>query len=362
VRTSGTLCPTKLVALGSAVLVGSASACGSTSSSSSQWIAGGSGATSSIGSDRTGLADGGSAAGGSTVEGDGASSAAGDAAGRVEGDGASSAAGDAAGRVEDEGASSAASDGAGGATGNGRLDGAGEGPASPAATGSEDAAPGVFDGPGDTSSGGEASGDAIAPPTAFTCNLLIGNSTTQQWFDGGFLTYSGIDPTHWELYWVAHHYIDLWANPDDAGWATPFDMGHTCATDSATPDRVIFIVTYAPPYPTEATYQANTTSVVDNIIAKYPTVKRIELMTLIRSPGNVGTCSSQPNNEQSIPAQEDQAIAAVAANPAFAGLAFALPPFYVPSCSDFVANAPQYTTAGATDIANVYGAYYAARP
>ena len=168
---------------------------------------------------------------------------------------------------------------------------------------------------------------------------------------------------HWELYWVAHHYIDLWANPDDSAWTTPLDMGHACAAASATPDRVIFIVTYAPPYPTESTYLTDTTSVVDNIIAKYPTVKRIELMTLIRSPGNdSAACSSQPNNEQSIPTDEDQALEAVAAAPAFVGLVFALPPFYVPSCSDFVINAPQYTTAGATDIANVYGAYYATHP
>jgi len=39
-----------------------------------------------------------------------------------------------------------------------------------------------------------------------------------------------------------------------------------------------------------------------------------------------------------------------------------LPPFYVPSCADFVADHPQYTAAGATDIAKLYGAYFAAHP
>lgn len=172
-----------------------------------------------------------------------------------------------------------------------------------------------------------------------------------------------IDPTHWELIWVAHHYIDSWASPTDAGWTTAFDSGHTCASNSTTPDRVIFIVTYAPPYPSEATYQTDITAIVNNIKAKYATVRRIEIMTLIRSPGNSATaCSNQANNEQSIPAAEDQAIAAVAADSTFAGLVFALPAFYVPSCSDFVADAPQYTATGATDIAQVYGAYYAAHP
>jgi hypothetical protein len=213
--------------------------------------------------------------------------------------------------------------------------------------------------------GGQAvdAGRDVSEAGAFVCNLVIGNSTTQQWFDGGFLTHAGIDATHWEMYWVAHHYLDSWANPADAGWTTPLDMGHACASDSTTPDRVIFIVTFAPPYPPESTYQTDLTSIVDNIKTKYPSAKRIELMTLIRAPGNSGTaCSSQANNEQSIPPAEDDAIAAVAAAPAFAGLVFAVPPAYVPSCSDFIADAPQYTTAGATDIAGVYGAYYAAHP
>jgi hypothetical protein len=203
----------------------------------------------------------------------------------------------------------------------------------------------------------------VSEAGAFICNLVIGNSTTQQWFDGGFLTHAGIDATHWEMYWVAHHYIDSWANPADAGWTTALDMGHACASDSTTPDRVIFIVTYAPPYPPESTYQTDLTSIVNNIKAKYPVAKRVELMTLIRAPGNGGTaCSSQANNEQSIPPAEDDAIAAVASDPTFAGLVVALPPAYVTSCSDFIADAPQYTAAGATDIAGVYGAYYAAHP
>ena len=177
------------------------------------------------------------------------------------------------------------------------------------------------------------------------------------------LSHVGIDPTRWELLWVAHHYVDSWANANDSGWTAPLDTNHACTNDSATPDRVIFIVTFAPPYPPEATYETDTTEIVNNIKTKYHAVKRIELMTLVRSPGNSDTvCSSKASNEQAVPAAEDQAIAAVAANPMFAGLVSASPPFYVVSCSDFVTDAPQYTTAGATDIADVFGGYYAAHP
>jgi hypothetical protein len=40
------------------------------------------------------------------------------------------------------------------------------------------------------------------------------------------------------------------------------------------------------------------------------------------------------------------------------------PKFEVPQCSDFVSDgdAPQYTTAGAADVAQVFGSYYAAHP
>jgi hypothetical protein len=253
------------------------------------------------------------------------------------------------------GAGATGSGGAGGVRANGGAGGAATGGAGGKAGGHGGAA-------GGGAPGTDAGRDAPAAP-AFTCNLVIGNSTTQQWFDGGFLTHAGIDTTRWEMFFVAHHYIDSWADPSDSAWTTPLDMGHACAHDASTPDRVIFIVTFAPPYPPEATYETDTTSIVQNIEAKYPGVKRIELMTLVRSPGNVvSACSSAANNEQSIPAAEDQGIAAVAANPAFAGLVAVSPPFYVPTCADFVTDKPQYTTAGAADVANVYGAYYAAHP
>jgi hypothetical protein len=260
--------------------------------------------------------------------------------------------------------------GQGGSGGGGHLDGVagsgGRGGSSGVAGSGGDGGSGGFAGrAGSGGSGGQGvdAGRDTSEIGAFVCNLVIGNSTTQQWFDGGFLTHAGIDATHWEMYWVAHHYIDSWANPADAGWTTALDMGHACASDSTTPDRIIFVVTYAPPYPPEATYQTDLTSIVNNIEAKYPSARRVELMTLIRAPANSGTaCSSQANNEQSIPPAEDDAIAAVASAPTFAGLVVALPPAYVPSCSDFIADAPQYTAAGATDIAAVYGAYYAAHP
>jgi hypothetical protein len=306
----------------------------------------------------TGCATGGGGSGGSSGGGGGGTSSA-EGGGR----GTGGLGGGAGGLAGTGGGGSLA--GAGGGSGGGGRAGAG-GAAGRIGTGGNGGGAGATGaaGFGGAPAGGSGGGEGGAGAEAtFTCNLVIGNSTTQQWFDGGFLTHAGIDPTRWELFWVAHHYIDSWADPTDSGWSTALDMSHACAKGSTAPDRVIFIVTYSPPYPPEATYETDTTKIVDNIKAKYAGVKRVELMTLVRSPGNVETaCSSKANNEQSIPAAEDQGIAAVAASSTFAGLVFASPPFYVTTCSDFLTDEPQYTTAGATDIANVYGAYYAAHP
>jgi hypothetical protein len=222
---------------------------------------------------------------------------------------------------------------------------------------------------GSSSTGGASTGapdagrDVGSSSTAFTCNLVFGNTTTQQWFNGGFLTYPGIEASRWELIAVGHHYIGSWAQANDTGWTTAFDSNHKCDSDAQNPERVIFIVTQSPPYSTAKQYQTDITAIVKNIKAKYSQVKSIELTTLIRSPGNSATvCSTKSGNEQSIPTAEDEGMAAVAADPAFAGLVSVLPPFYVTACSDFNPDAPQYTDKGAANIAKVYGAYFAANP
>jgi hypothetical protein len=349
--------PTPWVALAAALFLGPL-ACGNSSSPAGAGGNGGGGAAGSFGRGSGGMTGlgGGSGGGGAGVAGGPGGSGGGGADGRggsPGGLGGSSGAGTGGhGGASGGGGASGVAGGAG-AGGRGGSSGAGAG----GHAGSSGAGAGGHAGSSAAGAGGHAGSGGTGGHAAFACNLVIGNSTTQQWFDSGFLTYPGIDPTRWQLIWVAHHYLDSWANPADAGWGTALDSGST------RPDRVIFIVTYSPPYPTEATYQTDLTAIVNNIQARYATVKRIEIMTLVRAPGNSGTaCSSKANNEQSIPPAEDDAIAAVGADPSFAGLVFALPPAYVTTCSDFLTDEPQYTTTGATDIAQVYAAYYAAHP
>jgi hypothetical protein len=188
-----------------------------------------------------------------------------------------------------------------------------------------------------------------------------------QWFNGGFLTYPGIDPTRWELIMVAHHYTDAWAVPGDPAWDTP--VSHACAQNSTTPDRIAFMATQWSEN-TAAEWEADFAGIIKNIQTKWPNVKRIELMPSTSTPGDVpcpGTGAEA--SETTIPAYGYAAIDAMPAK--YPGLVFSTPHFEVTKCSDFIGNggAPQYapnstaTTGPAVmDVAGVFGAYYAAHP
>jgi hypothetical protein len=188
-----------------------------------------------------------------------------------------------------------------------------------------------------------------------------------QWFNGGFLTYPGIDATRWELIMVAHHYTNAWAVPGDSAWNTP--VSHPCAQNSATPDRIAFMATQWTEN-TAAEWEADFTGIIANILAKWPMVKRIELMPSTSTPGDV-PCpgNGAESSETLIPAYGYAAIDAMPAK--YPGLVFSTPHFEVPNCSDFINNggAPQYApdanaTSGpaVTDVVGVFGAYYAAHP
>jgi hypothetical protein len=225
------------------------------------------------------------------------------------------------------------------------------------------------DGSDGSVSSGDGAGSAVdgAIPTDFVCNLVIGESPTGQWFDSGFL--QAVDATRWESIWIAHHYTNLWADPTDPGWTTAFDPypgpAHVCAENSETPDRVIFVAAQWSET-TAAEWETDLTAIVSNIETKYIGVKRIELMALTGAPATM-PCpfTGSGTNETIIPEVGYEAIDAMPAM--FPGLVFALPHFDVPQCSDFVLSEgqtmPQYTTAGAMDVAaNVFGPYYLAHP
>ena len=83
-------------------------------------------------------------------------------------------------------------------------------------------------------------------------------------------------------------------------------------------------------------------------------IRRIELMTYVRAPGNM-PCPGNLSVKTYIKAAQDQSNEMVAS--AFPGLVFVAPKFEVRSCSDY-SMPPHFTGAAAMAAAKTIGAYY----
>jgi hypothetical protein len=97
------------------------------------------------------------------------------------------------------------------------------------------------------------------------------------------------------------------------------------------------------------------TAVVKNLEAKYPGVKRIELGTFVRAPGNK-PCPQAAPKRSTIAQAEDDAIAMVAAaNP---DLVRVHPRFEAKTGSEFSGNPPHPSAAGGAAWSKMYAEHY----
>jgi hypothetical protein len=287
---------------------------------------------------------GASAAGGTTDHATGGASAAGGTTDHATG-GASAAGGSASGGVSAPGGS--ASGGASANSGTGGNSGGAGGSPNPDAGGKD--SPPAADSSNDLAVDRGSDGGAT---TQHTCNLIIGGSLAGEWFAAGFETF--VDNARWEIIPKSEAYTNLWADPKNADWSTA--IVSPCTTGSTNPDRVIFIG-FNWTYTTAAEWQADLEKIITNIQTKYSNVKRIDLMTMIRSPNNQ-TCG-QATGEDIVQPFVDDAIASVVAAPHTAQVT-AAPKFYVPDCATFgPTTSPHFTPAGNTAMAKIIGAYYA---
>jgi hypothetical protein len=192
-------------------------------------------------------------------------------------------------------------------------------------------------------------GNAAPKDAGFTCTELLGVSVTGDWFGAGFEKL--VDDGRWQARTRTHAFIELWGNPGDPIWAVP--LASPCAKSSTAPDRVVFTgVNWQ--FKTVEEWTAALTKAVDTIKAKYPAVKRIELLTMLRGPGN----KSCGNDQMTVVAPVvDEAVAKVVA--AHPKLVTPGPKLEAPSCAVFTKGGPHYTPEGMQAVAKVYGAYYA---
>ena len=351
---------TRWAALGALVFVTACSPGGS--SGGSAGAAGGAAGTPAGGNSGTG----GSAGSGNAGAGGAGGSAAGNdgrggvgPAGTGGGAGATGAGGTGGG--PGTGGGSGAGGGAGAAGRGGSTGGAGGGSGG-SATGGATGAAGAGGAAGNAGAGGAgasagSSGTGGAPPTTFVCNQVTAMTLTREWFEAGFQTNPGIVDARWQLKAREHGYITEWANPNSAFWNEMIES--PCTNGSTNPDHVVLtVLSWAPACcTTQPQWDAQITAAIDNFKAKYSALKRIDLMTVIRGPGNM-LCPTPPATDETIviPPELDAALAAAATR--FPNFVFVAPKFEAPNCAAFSGGGPHLTTAGNTAVAKMISAYF----
>jgi hypothetical protein len=148
-----------------------------------------------------------------------------------------------------------------------------------------------------------------------------------------------------------HGYLEMFADPASPYWNNA--VSSKCSTSAATPDRIVFLP-FSLSLSTLDEWVTNLTKVVATMKEKFPGVQRIELMTTLRSPGNM-PCANDNDPNVIVPAYVDQAIQMVA--DASGGLATVGPKIELPSCS-WWAGGTDLTGAGNTGAGQLLSTYY----
>jgi len=199
---------------------------------------------------------------------------------------------------------------------------------------------------------GDASG--MRSKKDYLCNIVIGTSVVYDWFTSGFE--NGVDGSRWEGLAPSQalmSFIQMWNDPNSQLWTMAKQS--PCTEHAATPDRAIFGgVNWD--YTTAAEWVTQLDAIVKMLQLKFPGIKEIDLMTMLRAPNNMSCGSTETVVQPFI----DQAIATVAAK--YPGLVEIAPKMYAPDCNVFTGGGPHFTTAGKATIAKLYSDYYAKEP
>jgi hypothetical protein len=232
-------------------------------------------------------------------------------------------------------------------------------------------------GTGGTGTGGTGGTGAMTPPSGpFTCSMYIGAYLSMEWWNAGFQ--DGVDGDKWQLKWHHHGHITEWAKPDSPFWADTGDPNNdaqgspiqsACTMNSNAPDRIVFLA-ISWKLTNKADWVTNLKASVANIKAKYPSAKRVDIMTMIRCPNNMKCNPNQdylaPDSDTNagkqdcqVPDFADQAIAEVIAqDPGYLALG---PQFEMTMCNPSHDGAHMSGTDNGI-AADKIAAFYAAQP
>jgi hypothetical protein len=165
----------------------------------------------------------------------------------------------------------------------------------------------------------------------FTCTELIGLFSSGEWWDAGFFGALGELKVRWQGRFSHYGYTYEYAKADSYAWS-PTNVGGVnnvrltapCAQNAAAPDRIVYQA-WSWELTTEKAWIESLEAALVTIQTKRPSVRRIDLMTIIRCPMN-GWCHGDkpplgPNTDHDatkqdchVPDYVDSAFAKVAAN------------------------------------------------
>jgi len=219
-------------------------------------------------------------------------------------------------------------------------------------------------GAGGTAGAGGVGGSALAGaggapddlpidlPTSkdFTCSWVLGITTTGEWYNAGFEDV--VDDGRWQITPIEMGHLEKWADPAHEIWQSPIQSA--CSQNSKLPDRIVFNATKYE-WTTVEEFLPAYVAVVNNIKIKYPTVKRVDLITYGRAPGNVECVGANRPTYSYIKAVQDTAAAMIPAM--FPGFVFVAPKWEHKSCSDF-GLCPHVSDAANATLAKTIGEYF----
>ena len=237
-------------------------------------------------------------------------------------------------------AGSTVSAGAGGKTETGGAGGSAKGGSASGAGGA-----------GGTTVGGSG-GAPVDLPTSedFTCSWVLGITTTGEWYKQGFEDV--VDDDRWQVTRIEMGHLEKWADPQHEIWQSPIQSA--CTKNSKTPDRIVFNATKYE-WITVDEFLPAYKAVVENIKTKYPSVKRIDLITYGRAPGNMECVGANRPSYSYIKAVQDEAAAMLPGS--YPGFVFVAPKWEHKSCSDF-GLCPHVSVEANKTLAKTIGEYF----
>jgi len=170
---------------------------------------------------------------------------------------------------------------------------------------------------------------------------------TSEWFTPEFEKAVGDD--RWQAIFRKHTFVQHWADPKHEAWAEP--VVSPCGAHPEAPDRVLFVAANWDLKSADE-WVGPLSQVVSTIKSKYPSVKQIELMTIVRPPGNV-SCGDP---KSAVAPFIDEAIAKVSSS--FPDLVKAAPKFEAPSCDAFTKGGPHLTPEGGAGAGKIIAQHY----